>query len=276
MNDTTSHEERRGRASAGDPATSADMLMTLMRSPDAETRRLAASNRSCPATAIGRVVAAGTDIAACCGAAVNLATAEHLLRRLSAIMHPSVCEATATNPNTPADALERMAGYPDADLLGFIRTRSAVAAHPSTPPATLETLAADPSHTVQRALAHNPVCPPSALSVLAESEHAWVRVAAVAHPNCDPGTLEGYVIVGLTVRNEWTETLKAIARNPSTAPWDLLLLASSTDPDIRSAVATNPKLDVTKLSEMAHHDPHGPTRQAAENTLADTLSTSLG
>ena len=276
MNDSNLHGVPPGRALASDPATSADMLMTLMRSPDAETRRLAASNRSCPTTAIERVITAGTDVAACCGAAVNLATAEHLLRRLSTIMHPSVCEATATNPNTPADALKRMAGYPDADLLGFIRTRAAVAAHPSTPPLTLEVLAADPSHTVQRALAHNPACPTAALSDLAESEHAWVRIAAVAHPNCDPDMLEACMREGLTVRNEWTETVKAIARNPSTAPWDLVLLASSTDSEIRCAVATNPKLDVTKLSEMARHDPHGPTRQAAEKTLEFTRSMSLG
>ena len=82
----------------------------------------------------------------------------------------------ANNPNTPPEALERLAN----DKFWLVRGK--VAINPNTSPETLERLAND-DDLVRQCVAENPNTSPETLERLANDENWWVRRSLIRNLN---------------------------------------------------------------------------------------------
>jgi hypothetical protein len=156
-------------AVAGNPAAPADVLLAMASDPDGEIRGKVAANPATPATALSALT--GDSIAAVRRAvALNPATPAHFLPRLANDSDPFVSGAAACNPTTPqamrCAVLTELAG----DVNVYTRWHSAE--NPDTPPDALRRLARDVKWEVCLAAVSNPSAPEDILITRVEEAKA--------------------------------------------------------------------------------------------------------
>jgi len=113
------------------------------------------------------------------------------------------CEM-ASDPDTPADVLEKLSNDSDKDV------RLWVAWNPSTPISILEKLANDPNVSVRRSVAQNPSTPIAIIEKLANDPDNWVRFGAAENSSTPITILEQFA-------DDANEHVRLhVVRNPST------------------------------------------------------------
>jgi len=93
------------------------------------------------------------------------------------IFRRSACSSRASDPNTPAATLAKLAINTDDYI------RWCVANNPSAPADALTTLAQDVHNAVRLAIAHNPHTPAPVLTTLSTDAYGHVRSAVSVNPN---------------------------------------------------------------------------------------------
>ena len=175
-----------------------------------------------------------------------------LLARLAADRAWWVRQGVASNPATPAHALELLAG-PAWDPVWPGREKAEmcarVAANPGCPPrlaARLAALCCDlPTRTAAVA---NPNCPARVIRLLAGSRQADLRGAAAGNPSSPPDAL-------IRLAHDSSETVcEKVAANPS-APWQAVRhLAAAGTRAMRDVVAQRPDCPAAALTVIAAAD----------------------
>ena len=106
------------------------------------------------------------------------------LVRLAKDRRSDVRLAVAANPSTPPASLAHLADDSDDDI------RAAVAANEHTPDAALVVLAGDHDTTVRICVGSNPAAPAEALGLLAIDPEARVRLAVARNPSASPDLVD--------------------------------------------------------------------------------------
>lgn len=228
----------------------------------------------------------GADLDERISLATGVATPPNTLAVLADDRSMKVRRGVACNRLTPPLALDRLAGDPHRDVRaaaarstrcseealsylavdGHIDVRRAAAANRSTPPVSLDMLAAAPETVMF--VAGNPNCPPSTLASIATS------VCSPALPDLDADSVRRETCAQLA-RNRSTPAdalrtianfvagdsasgghmrmsmLESIAENPAAPPDVLDVIATSGGDRLRGAVASNPSAAEATLRALS-------------------------
>jgi len=122
--------------------------------------------------------------------------------------------AVACREDCPAEALAIVGGF----AFDPEPTHMAVAAHPSTPPATLQAyfLPGATGLSVRQAAMLNPACPPTLIETRVRDEYDDYRFVAAKNPSCPPAALR------MLANDDDPEVRSDVARHPS-CPRDVLM-----------------------------------------------------
>ena len=159
----------------------------------------------------------------------------------------------ASDTNTPADTLDRLAGDERESV------RSAVAGNPNTPADLLDRLADDISESVRSAVAGNTNIPADLLNRLVGDIHENVRAAVARNPNIPADAL--VILAG----DQYSYVRFDVARNPNIPDDILVILAGDIHENVRSAVAGNPNIPADILIKLAGDENYYVRASAAEN-----------
>ncbi|MDR3735442.1 MAG: hypothetical protein P4L10_07885 [Acidobacteriaceae bacterium] len=157
--------------------------------------------------------------------------------------HSAFKIAVASDSHSPPTILGALAHDADANVW------RRAAENPSTPAATLESLARsdDAGNHVRWSVAENPSMPKAALEALAEDTDSDVRQKAARNHSTPTATLES---LARNRDEEWMVRQEA-AKNSSMPAATLEALACDTNAFVRGAAAANPSTPVTALEDLA-------------------------
>lgn len=257
---------------AANRAAPADLLAELARTPGNDYRSLLWVARH-PNTE--PEVLAGMPLhppLLCVELATNPNTPESMLRRLARLDDETTQRRVVSNPNCPADVLERF-GKTWFGRARHPRLVLDVAANPNTPGETLRKLAVartDGFRDVEEVVAANPNTPADVLAAIADQGTPVAHLAALKNPSTPHETLRQHA------RYAGAASRFNIAQNPA-APGDLLeqmcdeTTYAPAEVHPRIAVAANPACPLPRLAALAL-DPTPAVRSAARrNPRYDTL-----
>ena len=140
--------------------------------------------------------------------------------------------------------------------------RAAVAANPSTPPKTLERLAAARQNLAERcSVAQNPACEPHLMERLHRDEHPFVRGAVARNPACSQQLLARLA----DDEEEWIARDVAANANCGQRLLSYMVQRSKPGSDLRIAAAANPDCGADMLELLADDGRWAVRRAAASN-----------
>jgi hypothetical protein len=159
---------------ARNPITAPEILSELTESADVAVASAAASSERCPADALVRLARAGRcDAAVASNPNTPLETVEGLAGSAASYARASVAERQGISPST----LIRLAGDPDQSV------RAGVAGNPGIDASTARQLARDPDEWVRRSLAANPQAPADVIAELTLDKSDDIRESAASNPS---------------------------------------------------------------------------------------------
>jgi 3-methyladenine DNA glycosylase AlkC len=191
----------------------------------------------------------------------------HLSQDVSFFIQDEVAEvimALAESPNTHPGTLEKLAQLEDLrDGKNRSNIRCRVAANPSTPPDTLNTLSSDADFQVLWGIAENPSSSQTILEMVALHEDSYVREHVAKNPNLDDSILEKLS------RDAEEGVRTSVAENPSANQATLGNLSKDKDQDVREAVAGNVNSSLAILELLSKDESERVRREVALNPNSD-------
>jgi hypothetical protein len=152
---------------------------------------------------------------------------------------PWVRQMAARHPNTPPEALARLARDP------LVAVRAAALRHPFTPEEALWAGSAAVLPKLRRAVAGNPAATDAMLARLATDVDPGVRRIVAAHRYLEPAALRA-------LAGDADATIRArVARNRLTPPEALEKLAGDADEKVRSGAAGNSRTPASAVARLA-------------------------
>jgi bacterioferritin-associated ferredoxin len=219
-----------------------------------------------------------------------------LLRRLASHGDPAVRQAVAANPNTPTDALYRLAvRHPDAFLdnplleLLILENPNLLAEMPSYARSSLLACENAPEAFLEwsekwneglMAVLTNPNVPKAMIERLVEHTDERVANTAKLHVNADGeftgGELEGDVMVAATeamsraMLDRDGEAIKDLFAVKAVPVWALEVLCSDSDAELRALAASHPDAPPSVLEKLAVDEEETVRQRAVAHKNAPT------
>ena len=175
--------------------------------------------------------------------------------------------AVAANPSTPPKTLERLAAARQN-----LAERCSVAANPACESQLMERLHRDEHPFVRGAVARNPACPQQLLARLADDKKEWIARDVVTNANCGQRLLS-YMVQ----RSKPGSDLRISAASSPGCDTDMLgLLADDGRWAVRRAVASNLRSSQTLIRRLcSDSDEHVRFEAASNPSAAPSLLTEL-